>query len=144
MLGSAENVQAIQKILQDYPDLPLVLDPVLASGSGTKLGTTDLLDAMRSLLVPHTTVLTPNSLEARALAPQAKSLHDCALALLEQGAEYVLITGTHEDSPQVVNKLYTRPRTLPGMRSGRAIAPARGSTCQTACSGQNRTTKLCW
>ena len=42
MLGSVENAQAIHTILQDYPQIPLVLDPVLASGGGAQLGTEDL------------------------------------------------------------------------------------------------------
>jgi hydroxymethylpyrimidine/phosphomethylpyrimidine kinase len=134
MLGSAENAQAIDAILQDYPDLPLVLDPVLASGSGTELGTTDLLDTMRSLLVPHTNVLTPNSLEARALAPQAKSLDDCALALLEQGVEYVLVTGTHEESPQVVNRLYHEQQLLESFTWERLPHSYHGSGCTLAAS----------
>jgi len=134
MLGSAENAQAIDAILQDYPDLPLVLDPVLASGGGTELGTDDLLDVIRSLLVPHTTVLTPNSLEARALAPQAKSLDDCALTLLEQGAEYALITGTHEDSPQVVNRLYHEQQLLESFTWDRLPHSYHGSGCTLAAS----------
>ena len=134
MLGSAENAQAIDAILQDYPDLPLVLDPVLASGSGTELGTDNLLDVMRSLLVPHTTVLTPNSLEARALAPQAKSLDDCAFTLLEQGVEYVLITGTHEDSPQVVNRLYHEQQLLESFTWERLPHSYHGSGCTLAAS----------
>ena len=62
MIGSAENAAAIHAIVQDYPDLPLVLDPVLASGRGTALGTADLLETLRSLLIPCATLLTPNSL----------------------------------------------------------------------------------
>ena len=69
MLGSVENAQAIYTILQDYPQLPLVLDPILASGGGTQLGAENLPAAINTLLLPRTSVLTPNSLEARALAP---------------------------------------------------------------------------
>ncbi len=134
MLGSAENAQAIDAILQDYPELPLVLDPVLASGGGTELGTAGLLDAIRSLLLPHTTVLTPNSLETRALAPQAQSLDDCALALLQQGAEYVLITGTHEASPQVVNRLYHEQQLLESFTWERLPHSYHGSGCTLAAS----------
>jgi len=132
MLGSIENVQAVHGILQDYPDLPLVLDPVLATGSGTDLGTAGMVEAMRSLLLPHTTVLTPNSLEARELAPQADSLDDCALALLEQGAEYVLITGTHEDSPQVINTLYHEQQLLESFTWERLPHSYHGSGCTLA------------
>src|SRR5215510_7904481 len=68
VLGSVENVTAIAEILADYPDVPLVLDPVLASGRGDELASDDMTHAMRELLLPHTTIVTPNSLEARRLA----------------------------------------------------------------------------
>jgi len=106
MLGSVENAIAIHSILADYPDIPLVLDPVLASGNGTPLGEDGLTDAIRRLLLPRTTVLTPNSREARTLAPEADTLDACAFALLDQGAEFVLLTGTHEHTPHVINTLY--------------------------------------
>ena len=37
MVGSAEAVEAIHAVLQDYPDVPVILDPVLCSGNGTEL-----------------------------------------------------------------------------------------------------------
>ena len=82
MIGSADNAQAIHSILQDYPDTPLVLDPVLASGGGTQLGDEQLRHAIRDLLLPHTTVLTPNSVEARLLAPEAYGILGTATAVL--------------------------------------------------------------
>ena len=68
VLGSVENIAAIAEIVSDYPDVPLVLDPVLASGRGDELATDEMTHAMRELLLPQTTILTPNSLEARRLA----------------------------------------------------------------------------
>jgi hydroxymethylpyrimidine/phosphomethylpyrimidine kinase len=68
MLGSVENIAAIAEIISDYPDIPLVLDPVLASGRGDELASEDMISAMRELLLPQTTLLTPNSMEARRLA----------------------------------------------------------------------------
>jgi len=109
VLGSVENIAAIAEILSDYPDVPLVLDPVLASGRGDELATDDMAQAMRELLLPQTTILTPNSMEARRLADiddDDASLFDCAAKLIEAGSEYVLVTGTHEATPQVVNRLY--------------------------------------
>jgi len=52
---------AIAEILADYPDVPLVLDPVLASGRGDELASDDMLHALRELLLPRATLLTPNS-----------------------------------------------------------------------------------
>ena len=107
LLGSVENIAAIAEVVSDYPDVPLILDPVLASGH--EMATDDMISALRELLVPQTTILTPNSLEARRLAQEDDedlTLDECAKRLLEMGAEYVLITGTHENTPQVVNTLY--------------------------------------
>lgn len=112
MLGSIENIAAIAEIISDYPEIPLVLDPVLASGRGDELASEDMIVALRELLLPQATLLTPNSLEARRLALDESDddddpgLDECARRLIGAGAEYVLITGTHEHSAQVVNSLY--------------------------------------
>jgi hydroxymethylpyrimidine/phosphomethylpyrimidine kinase len=136
MLGSAANARAIHDILQQRPEVPLVLDPVLASGNGTRLGDPQLLEAIVTLLVPRATVVTPNSLEARALtrtlAPAPDTLSDCAIALLAQGAEFVLVTGTHEDSPHVVNSLYQGDQLLETFTWERLPHNYHGSGCTLA------------
>ena len=63
-----ENISAIAEVVSDYPEIPLILDPVLASGRGDELANDDMLIAMRELLIPQTTIITPNSIEARRLA----------------------------------------------------------------------------
>ncbi len=132
LLGSVENITAIAEIISDYPDIPLVFDPVLASGRGDELVTEDMLDAMNELLLPQATIITPNSLEARRLVHYEESeeenldLAECARIMLQKGCEYVLVTGTHERTPKVVNTLYNEqgvvradswPR-LPGIYHG--------------------------
>ena len=112
MLGSVENIAAIAEIISDYPEIPLILDPVLASGRGDELASEDMIAAMRELLLPQTTLLTPNSLEARRMVQDEDNdddhpgLAECARRLIGAGTEFVLITGTHEHSAQVVNTLY--------------------------------------
>lgn len=112
LIGSIENVAAIAEVVSDYPDVPLILDPVLASGRGDELATEDMVAAMRELLIPQTTILTPNSREARRLAAEdgedneELDLEGCARKILAFGSEFVLITGTHENTPEVVNTLY--------------------------------------
>lgn len=112
LLGSVENIAVIAEIISDYPDIPLVFDPVLSSGRGDELANEDMLDAMRELLLPQTTILTPNSLEARRLILDEDNdednpdLAECAKRIIELGCEYVLITGTHENTPKVINSLY--------------------------------------
>lgn len=134
LLASSEAVEAVHTILRDYPDIPVVMDPVLASGSGTVITEDDAVDAMRELLLPQATVLTPNSHEARILAPQADSLDACAMALLERGTEFVLITGTHENTPQVINTLYANNRVMETFTWDRLEGSFHGSGCTLAAS----------
>lgn len=96
---------AVGDVLQALPGTPVVMDPVLASGSGTPTASPATLGALRTLL-PKVTVLTPNTNEALALAGTAASPEDAAGALLAAGCDYVLVTGTHADSDRVVNTLY--------------------------------------
>jgi hydroxymethylpyrimidine/phosphomethylpyrimidine kinase len=111
MVGSIENIAAIAEVVSDYPEVPLILDPVLASGRGDELATEEMVAALRELLIPQATIITPNSLEARRLAADGEdgeelSLDECARRLLAMGCEYVLITGTHENTAEVVNALH--------------------------------------
>lgn len=111
VLGSVENVLTVAEIVSDYPDIPLVLDPVLASGRGDELSGEEIISAIREMLLPQTTIITPNAPEARRLAESDEdesepAIDTCAERLIEMGAQYVLITGTHENTPDVINTLY--------------------------------------
>lgn len=138
MLGSVENIAAIAEVMADYPDIPLVLDPVLASGRGDELVNDDMLDAMCELLIPQSTIITPNSMEARRLAMNDDdenddpSLDECAKRLLQMGCEYVLITGTHEQSPKIINTLYGERGMLRSDRWARLPGIYHGSGCTLA------------
>lgn len=111
LLGSVENMTVIAEILSDYPDIPVVLDPVLASGRGDEMSSEDMIAALKEMIIPQTTLITPNSIEARRLAvndgeDEDLPLAECASRLLQLGCEAVLITGTHENTPRVHNILY--------------------------------------
>ncbi len=134
LLGSVPVIEAVHTILKDYPERPVILDPVLQAGGGRQLADAEALEAMRSLLFPLTTVLTPNSQEARRLAPEADTLEASAQALLAQGCELVLITGTHEDTPQVINVLYGNMRRLEEFTWERLPERYHGSGCTLAAS----------
>jgi hydroxymethylpyrimidine/phosphomethylpyrimidine kinase len=132
MLGSVENAEAIHSILIDYPDIPVVLDPLIAAGGGGELADDALIDAMVNLLFPLTTVLTPNSEEARAFAPEADTLDACAQELLELGSDFILITGSHENTPHVVNNLYSESRLLESYTWDRLPGVFHGTGCTLA------------
>jgi hydroxymethylpyrimidine/phosphomethylpyrimidine kinase len=132
LVASVSVAQAIHTILVDYPEIPVVLDPVLAAGGGTPLVTDEVQAALLSLLVPQTTVLTPNSQEARALAPEADTLDAAGQALLARGCDLVLVTGTHEDTTRVVNRLYGNMRQLETFEWERLPGSYHGSGCTLA------------
>ena len=132
VLGSAENAVAIASLLRAHRRVPLVLDPVLASGRGDELASSAVVQALRNRLLALTTVLTPNSVEARRLAGAAAnaSLDECAGRLLGHGAAYVLVTGTHEAGDEVVNTLYG-PK---GMRQAQSWPRLAGSYHGSGCT----------
>jgi hydroxymethylpyrimidine/phosphomethylpyrimidine kinase len=137
MLASVENVAVIAEIVADYPDIPLLIDPILASGRGDELAGDDIQDAMIELLFPQATLITPNSLEARRLAfadeseedEENATLDQCAERLLEMGCEYVLITGTHERGPEVINTLYGKNGLIRAYNWERLPGSYHGSGC---------------
>jgi hydroxymethylpyrimidine/phosphomethylpyrimidine kinase len=137
LLGSVEIVSVIAEIVSDYPDIPLVLDPILASGRGDELANEEVVEAIREMLLPQTTVLTPNSMEARRLAEEdedeeSPDLATCAQRLISEGAEYVLVTGTHENTAKVVNTLYGENGQIRSDRWDRLPGSYHGSGCTLA------------
>jgi len=107
VLGSAENAACLARILDAHAALPVITDPVLASGRGDPLADEPTREALCREILPRTWVATPNSREARSLAGEAgASLEACAAKILAFGCRYVLLTGTHEPGEQVVNTLY--------------------------------------
>jgi len=123
VLGSAENAAAVAAILADHAHVPVVVDPVLASGRGDSLST-DGGSAMKRQIFPHTTVATPNTMEAERLGGVA--------AMLEAGCRYVLVTGTHEDAPEVINRLHDRNGLVREDRWPRLPGSYHGSGCTLA------------
>ncbi len=124
VVASAANAQAIAQLLAAHPQVPVVLDPVLASARGDALGDEGTLRALLELLVPRATVATPNSLEARALGG--------AGAMLALGCKYVLVTGTHEPGDDVLNVLHGAAGVVREDRWPRLPGSYHGSGCTLA------------
>ena len=134
VLGSANNARAVARVVGARRNVPIVFDPVLASGRGDSLADAETLAALRASLLPLTTVLTPNSIEARRLAgaaPDAK-LDECARQLIEAGCKYVLVTGTHEAGAQVTNTLHGPHGVVREDRWARLPGSYHGSGCTLA------------
>ena len=118
VLGSAQSIRAIAGVLAEHPRVPVVVDPVLASGRGDALADEQAVAALAERILPLATVATPNTLEAKRLGGVER--------MLAAGCRHVLVTGTHDDTPEVVNRLYgpggvqreDRWRRLPGSYHG--------------------------
>jgi len=120
VLGSLDNARAVAAVAKKYASVPLVLDPVLASGRGDPLASEETVGTM----VAHATVITPNTLEAKRLGGHH--------ALLAQGCPYVLVTGTHDETPEVVNRLYDARGLVREDRWPRLSGSYHGSGCTLA------------
>ena len=134
VLGSAGNVRAIADVVAKRAGVPVVLDPVLASGRGDPLSSGETVQAIRDLLLPLATIVTPNSMEARQLAglPRSTELRESAAKLVQQGARHVLITGGHERGDEVTNTLYDASGALSESRWRRLPGSYHGSGCTLA------------
>ena len=103
MLGSTAIVEAVADVLEHgAPDIPVVLDPVLASSSGTALLDADGITMLTARLFPLTTLLTPNIPEAETLAAiavhHAGDMRRAAEKLRTYGGPAVLVKGGHANT----------------------------------------------
>lgn len=138
--GSAENARAIAALIvqlrESQPQLPVVLDPVLASGHGDLLSHDDAVRALAPML-SLATVLTPNRPEAEALTGLQGPLAQ-AQSLRAQGCQHVLLTGGHDEGEQVLNQWFgpdAHPGTLVARRQWhwpRLAGSFHGSGCTLA------------
>jgi hydroxymethylpyrimidine/phosphomethylpyrimidine kinase len=132
-LGTADNAKAVAEVLADYPDVPVVFDPVSAPGGAD--ADAELIAAMRELLLPQTTVLTVNLAQARRLiaiatdddAAEEFDAARCARSLLEWGAENVLITQADATSTHVINRLFADDGAVQNESLDHADANFRGA-----------------
>jgi hydroxymethylpyrimidine/phosphomethylpyrimidine kinase len=127
MLFSRTIVDAVAGWLEEHP-LPLVVDPVMVASSGARLLEEDAVDAVVGRLFPLATVVTPNLLEARALATSKASPAELAEAVVALGASAALVTGGHGEEP--VDHLFdgTEHTEIPFERRDAAATHGAGCT----------------
>ncbi|HEU5277451.1 MAG TPA: bifunctional hydroxymethylpyrimidine kinase/phosphomethylpyrimidine kinase [Gaiellaceae bacterium] len=96
MLFSREVIEEVATFLAAHPTR-LVVDPVMLASSGAKLLRDDAVETLVAKLFPLATVVTPNLLEAEALAGGAAPRRELAERLHDLGAPAVVVTGGHGD-----------------------------------------------
>lgn len=138
MLGTAENVVAVARVLRHHPTIPVVLDTVLNAKDGVALLEADGVAPLLTELLPLATVVTPNLGEAEVLCGfpvrTVDQMKQAAVYLSEKsgGKIAVVIKGGHLTGDEVVDVffdghapvMFSQPRV-----SGR---PPRGTGCRFA------------
>ncbi len=108
MLYNAEIVETVADILEDH-DVPLIVDPVMISGTGYSLCDDDFVKALKKKLLPICELVTPNRHEAETLAGMKINNEDditLACELIGKQGSSVLFKGGHLKGPKVVDYLY--------------------------------------
>ena len=130
-LASVENIAAVAEILADYPDVPLILDPTLTAGGADAHAADAMRHALRDLLLPQTTIATVNGHELALLAENDDegevATAEAAARLCAAGCEFVLVTGTHDASREIVNTLYNKGGVVRSDRWARLPGPFAGA-----------------
>ena len=105
MLANAEIIAAVADALRAYPEIPLVIDPVMIAKSGDALLESDAVSTLIERLVPLATVITPNLDEAKALtgidASDVEGMRTVARRLFGMGPRHVVVKGGHLEGPAV-------------------------------------------
>ena len=142
VLGDVENIKVIAKIISDYPNIPVVIDPIIASGRGDRLITDEGLEMMIRLLFPVAEIITPNINEASLII--TKNLFEeikedqffIGKSLLEFGPKNILLTAADHDltSPKVKNILFNHSGSTVTFEYQRLLLKYHGSGCTLSSS----------
>ncbi|WP_226894658.1 bifunctional hydroxymethylpyrimidine kinase/phosphomethylpyrimidine kinase [Luteolibacter marinus] len=99
MLFSKAHIVAVTEILSGYPDVPLVVDPVMISSTGDPLLETSAVAAYKGRLFPLARLITPNLDEAEVLwdgeVRDEAAMERCARELSSRHGCAVLLKGGH-------------------------------------------------
>jgi hydroxymethylpyrimidine/phosphomethylpyrimidine kinase len=139
-VGVVETVAVILEYAAKSGSVPVVIDPVMVAKGGASLLEDAAIGAVKSLMIPRATLLTPNAPEAAALTgltvETTDDLRRAGEALLAMGAEAVLMKGGHVGGERVVDVLMTSAgeTTFEGERIDTRHTHGTGCTLASACA----------
>ncbi|MDR2013384.1 MAG: bifunctional hydroxymethylpyrimidine kinase/phosphomethylpyrimidine kinase [Rhodanobacter sp.] len=111
MLATPGIAREVAAVLQQYPHIRVILDPVLVATTGAHLARRDLAGAMLRHLLDRAALVTPNIPEAERLLSRrihdTHAMRDAAAALLARGARAVLLKGGHLPGREISDLLLT-------------------------------------
>ncbi|GLQ77466.1 hydroxymethylpyrimidine/phosphomethylpyrimidine kinase [Mesorhizobium huakuii] len=137
MLSTAEIVVAVAGVLRENPQVPAVLDPVLASTSGRALLKAGAIAAMKRDLMPLCRLVTPNLIELALLVGSELAADEDGAVLQGQElmaaqAQALLIKGGHAPGPRSTDILLRSNHAPIRFDSPRLAASMRGTGCMLA------------
>lgn len=134
IIANRANAVALAQWITQYkishPKLPVIVDPVLASGHGDMLSTDNAVEALTPLL-SVATLITPNLPEAVLLCPNAQTPQHQAAHLMQHGILDVLIKGGHGTEAVITNYWFHQEQTM-SWRWPRIDSSFHGSGCTLA------------
>ena len=125
LLGSSSQIIAISKLLKDRKRLNIVLDPILISGTDENLSSIEMIEAMKSELLPLCLLLTPNLAELNALAPGLSE--QAAVASLN--CPWVLVTTSDSSEVEIEHRLYNESKLVKKFTYDKLPNKFHGSGC---------------
>jgi hydroxymethylpyrimidine/phosphomethylpyrimidine kinase len=126
MLFSRDLIATVADYLAEHP-VPLVVDPVMVASSGAKLLLDDAVETLVGRLFPLAAVVTPNLLEAQALAGGSGSRRELAERIRDLGAPAVVVTGGHGED--AVDHLFDGERHVEIPIERHDVAATHGAGC---------------
>ena len=112
MLHNTEVIKSVYKILKRYKLKNIVLDPVMIAKGGTKLINNSSIKYLKKLLIPLSSLVTPNIPEAEVLTGCSISNKEdmiiAAKKILSMGSKNVLLKGGHLKSKMIFDILATK------------------------------------
>jgi hydroxymethylpyrimidine/phosphomethylpyrimidine kinase len=133
MLGTSATVAAVVEILEGLDaKVPVVLDPVMVSESGSDLLDGEARAALTTQLLPRVDVVTPNLAEAAALAGTDASPEELARMIHAKGPRYVVVTGGHREEATDLFFDGQAVHAIPGPREPGGAAHGSGCTHSSA------------
>lgn len=134
MLHSPEVIETVAQKLDQWGCVNIVLDPVMVSKSGDKLLQDEAVKALKEILIPMATIITPNLPEASVLLGWEihtdQDMRKAVTELAQSGCGNVLLKGGHLTTDDSSDLLYQKMETVlqncqaPGLKLKIPMEPA--------------------
>lgn len=119
----------IARLIQQLPNIPIVYDPVISASAGSLFTDSQTLEIIKSQLLPHVTVITPNTKELKTLLNNSTYDINQAAELCNQGPNFVFVTGADDNTPAVNNMLISQRGIEKEFTYARLTQQYHGSGC---------------